>query len=190
MEYRLSLIALVVAILSIFFFDYTIADFFHTYHHKIFKAITAFGDSAPYLIISLLLFILYKKSKPLLAKGALFIFLSVAISGIITDIIKIIIGRPRPKLYLAHNLTTPEFFKFKASFWSMPSGHTTTAFAVATAFALLFPKYRYFFFFMAFLVGLSRIALDKHYLSDVIVGAIIGVLSTIVLYRRLYGTAA
>lgn len=59
---------------------------------------------------------------------------------------------------------------------SFPSGHTTTAFALFFALALLLDKKwaKCLFFFIAILVGYSRIYLSQHFLSDVLVGSIIG----------------
>lgn len=63
---------------------------------------------------------------------------------------------------------------------SMPSGHTSTAFAAATSIASVYhdspwvPKVAYG---VATLVGLSRINDNKHWASDVLAGAALGYLS-------------
>ena len=63
---------------------------------------------------------------------------------------------------------------------SMPSGHTLTAFTVATAIVMGFPhaKRRLLapLFLLATLTGLSRVALGAHWPSDVLVGAGLGLL--------------
>lgn len=64
-----------------------------------------------------------------------------------------------------------------SSFSSFPSGHTTTAFAIATVFAM---KYKTCHavsltaYTLATLVGFSRITENKHWLSDVFAGAALG----------------
>jgi membrane-associated phospholipid phosphatase len=58
---------------------------------------------------------------------------------------------------------------------SFPSGHAATAFAAATAVALLYPRLRVPVLALAALVALSRVYLGVHYWSDVLVGSLLGV---------------
>jgi len=59
-----------------------------------------------------------------------------------------------------------------------PSGHAQTAFALAASLTILFPRWGVPLFVAATAVGISRIILTSHYLSDVIAGAGIGILLT------------
>ena len=69
---------------------------------------------------------------------------------------------------------------------SFPSGHTAQAFAAATIFAEEYGyRYKwvpYLSYSLASTVGILRMAKNKHYLSDVLVGAGLGILSTKVSY--------
>jgi undecaprenyl-diphosphatase len=58
----------------------------------------------------------------------------------------------------------------------MPSGHATTAFAAAVAIALVWPRLRWPMLVYAVIIAVSRVVLDAHFLSDVIVGAFVGVI--------------
>jgi undecaprenyl-diphosphatase len=58
---------------------------------------------------------------------------------------------------------------------SFPSGHAATAFAAATAVALVYPRFRVPVLLLAALVALSRVYLGVHYWSDVLVGSLFGV---------------
>jgi undecaprenyl-diphosphatase len=58
---------------------------------------------------------------------------------------------------------------------SFPSGHAATAFAAATAVALVYPRLRVPVLLIAALVALSRVYLGVHYWSDVLVGSAVGV---------------
>lgn len=78
--------------------------------------------------------------------------------------------RPRPSAYMEHcwaELLPPDQFSF-------PSGHTITAFAVAVSFGLFFPALWPALLFCAFSVAMSRVVLGMHFLSDVVVGSLIG----------------
>ena len=57
---------------------------------------------------------------------------------------------------------------------SFPSGHSTTAFAAATAVAILSPRLRPLAFGLAAAVALSRVYLRVHFPLDVLAGAVLG----------------
>ncbi len=67
---------------------------------------------------------------------------------------------------------------------SFPSGHSTCAFSLYLALALLIPNkiLKLILFFIALLIGYSRIYLSQHFLEDVYVGSLIGVSITIWVY--------
>lgn len=65
----------------------------------------------------------------------------------------------------------------KGRYVSFPSGHTATAFALATVVAMRYrdePWVPVLAYTVAGSVGLSRMALDRHWASDVLVGAVLG----------------
>lgn len=78
--------------------------------------------------------------------------------------------RPRPCQIHPHPLfpvRPPDQFSF-------PSGHTMSAFAVSTVLALQFPPLAPVLGLLAFSIGASRVVLGLHYVSDVVVGALLG----------------
>ncbi len=108
----------------------------------------------------------------ILAQG--WLIASVAISGILANLFKILFGRARPN-FLEPGLSADwSPFAFDWQFQSFPSGHTTTVFAAAFVLATLFPRARLFLWTCAVLGGLGRIAQGDHFLSDVIAGAALG----------------
>jgi undecaprenyl-diphosphatase len=61
--------------------------------------------------------------------------------------------------------------------YSFPSGHTTTAFALTTVAITHWPGIAPALFVCAGCIAVSRVVLGFHYLSDVIAGAGLGMLS-------------
>jgi undecaprenyl-diphosphatase len=114
-----------------------------------------------------------------------FLFGTIALSGIAADIVKPIVGRARPWLLLHKNIYGFAPFTASAVWNGMPSGHTTTAVALAFSLSTLYPRLRVLWFAYALVLGVSRIMVDAHYLSDVIAGAMLGWL-TVHLFVR-YG---
>jgi membrane-associated phospholipid phosphatase len=150
---------------------------------QIFQWITELGKSTGYLIGFFLLFLFYKyyRRRQIAANRALFLFSTVALSGLTTDLIKPLVGRLRPKLLFEANLYGFDPFRIGYEYNSFPSGHATTVFALAVALSLFFPRWRLPFFSFAFVVGLSRIIVGAHYLSDVLAGAYVGAMTVFLL---------
>lgn len=81
-------------------------------------------------------------------------------------------GRKRPCSIEPHcwsSLLPPDQFSF-------PSGHTITAFAVSVPLMVHFRELTAALLFCALSIALSRILLGMHFLSDVLAGALIGLL--------------
>ena len=93
-------------------------------------------------------------------------------TGAITEILKFATHRRRPdeKFALETNPNAP------SNYSSFPSGHASGDFALFTALALQDREHRDLYLGVAGLVGASRVYLDRHYLSDVFAGAVIGTL--------------
>lgn len=69
-------------------------------------------------------------------------------------------------------------------YYSFPSGHAATAFALYFALALMVKNnfLKFAFFIIALLAGYSRIYLSQHFFEDVYAGSIIGFLITLLFY--------
>ncbi len=93
----------------------------------------------------------------------------------ITGVLKIIIGRRRPNAGENHLHFKPLQFT-DDTYQSLPSGHTTVAFAVSTVMANYLDNtfWKIFWYGSASMVGLSRIYHNKHWASDVFLGVAVG----------------
>lgn len=124
-------------------------------------------------------------------------------SGIWAFVFKTALGRTRPNEY--NHWTGPgRIFRPEdrhlvgcSEFNSFPSGHTTTAFAIATVFAKRYkdvPAVGIAAYSLATLVGVSRMTENRHWGSDVLAGGLLGYLcgsSVVKNYeKRLLGSVA
>lgn len=108
------------------------------------------------------------------------------LSGLLTQLIKQLTNRPRPS-NMPETIVAPDERIFMNSF---PSGHTTTAFAFACFIWLHVRGTRYVWvgwlaWGMAVLIGVSRIYRGVHYPSDVLGGALVGVVCCLGIWQLL-----
>ena len=133
-----------------------------------------FGYYFPYFLTAAFLLILYFSKYSHREKRQ--IFLITAISTIISrfgfvSLIRIFYQRPRPfMIYQVNQLIAKNEFSF-------PSGHAAFFFALAMAIYFYNKKWSVWFFAAAILIALARIAAGIHYPSDILAGAVIGILS-------------
>lgn len=104
-----------------------------------------------------------------------YVFLSVAASVFAAEILKFIIGRGRP--FVGGKANPFNFVPFQGTeaYFSLPSAHAVTAFALAFAVSALWPRLRVFMFTYAIVILLTRLALLAHHPSDVVAGALVGI---------------
>ena len=187
--YIYTLLAFTAAFISYLYIDKQLFELFYpmrgdTLLYPV-ELLTEMGKSTWYIIISLLLFVYWIDKNPEKSDNALLIFLSVIVSGILVNIIKVIFGRARPQLYADEHIYGFFWAKLDVLYRSFPSGHATTAIAAWLALALLFPRYRYWLIGLGILISLSRVILTQHYLSDVIIGGWLGAITTLILYNMI-----
>lgn len=99
---------------------------------------------------------------------------SVLYSGIAVSLLKYTVGRSRP--YTDEGPVTMFTYSFQEANVSFPSGHTATAFAISTVLAnrINNPFATVALYGLAGFTGYQRIYDNKHWFSDVFVGAAIG----------------
>ncbi len=109
------------------------------------------------------------------------------------DVLKIIFSRPRPFDGIGHAVVFQQFFE-KPESYSFPSGHAMLAFAAAFLINSLYSPRKFFFLYiLALWVGLTRVYLGFHYPSDVLGGALLGILCalfTAIIYKKIQAHAS
>jgi membrane-associated phospholipid phosphatase len=104
-----------------------------------------------------------------------FIFCAVAFSNLITEVLKYCIGRGRPFVGGEANVFHFSHFAGNPAYYSFPSGHATTAFALALAVSAVWPQARIAMAVYALIIAASRLVLLAHHPSDVVAGAMVGI---------------
>jgi len=102
------------------------------------------------------------------------LFVSLAVAGVVTSVLKSLAGRSRP--YLDEGPRMFRALRFDAGHTAFPSGHTTVAFAVSTVLSRRIgnPFAAAGLYLLAGAPGIQRMASDNHWASDVLIGAVIG----------------
>jgi len=151
-----------------------------------FRITTKAGEEWAFILVAILLAFVRFRSALAIPVLAFFVTLVSAST-------KALFRQPRPLAYfrgleLDDQLNLIEGVRVNASqVSSFPSGHTMAGFALFAFLAFAWPRRRkaimgIFCLFMALAVGLSRIYLVQHFLKDVTLGAVLGVLVGLGMY--------
>ena len=192
-----ELIFFILLIITVFFtkhIDVEIYNYFSELKYGVgegylklfFINITELGDSLWYFLIFFLVFLISFFAKKInlisiknyyyLRNFSLFSFIYLLLTGVITQIIKHLVGRTRPNHF---NLDEAVFFKFfttNSAFHSFPSGHSSTIIAITLILCLVLPSLRFYLYIFGSIVAISRVVVGAHYITDVIAGAIIAII--------------
>jgi membrane-associated phospholipid phosphatase len=104
-----------------------------------------------------------------------FLFFAVLVPVLVGEIVKWIVGRGRPFVGGEANPFNFAHFAGTEAYASFPSGHAITSFALAFAVTAVWPRARVAMAVYAVLIAVSRLVLLAHHPSDVVAGALIGV---------------
>jgi|SRR5678815_269015 membrane-associated phospholipid phosphatase len=110
--------------------------------------------------------------------AALAFIASLALGSLVLHILKRLVGRRRPRDEIEMHLYEFKFWTFKADYNSLPSGHALTIFAVAAILTCIWPMLAVVWFGTAAFLSATRVLLTAHFVSDVLIGAGMGLIST------------
>jgi membrane-associated phospholipid phosphatase len=193
---------LALALFSFLFWDQQISQSVSTARHPAFypavRFLTDFGEGKYYfaLVIFMVLFssilnFYFKNIKnkkniffDSLSSWSLYALSCMLASGTVLQILKHVIGRQRPHVVPEMDPHVFDFFTSKWHYHSMPSGHSQTLFTFAMVLWITFPKLGKWFFALPLILALTRIPLEEHFTSDVIMGAFVGISMTLLVSLR------
>ncbi|MBE7731774.1 phosphatase PAP2 family protein [Devosia faecipullorum] len=149
--------------------------------------ITDYGLSDWILIPSLVLMILlrlamfplrglWREATGEMAMIFAFVFVGVGAPGLVTNVLKRLIGRSRPTEFETSGAFSFQHFFNDWTFQSFPSGHSATAIATAFTIGFLWPRTFLVLLVVGVVVAISRVPVGAHYPTDVFAGMIVGML--------------
>jgi lipid A 4'-phosphatase len=164
------------------FFNNSSKSFEDIYLKDFFEQITVLGDSKWYFVLSFfVIFFCYFIKKINLCHNhkniidicnnfTIFLSLSLIFSGLITQLLKHIVGRPRPAYASFDGVLEFSFINLNSEFHSFPSGHASTIFVVVLVTSFFLPKLKYFFISLGGIIAFSRVVVGAHFFTDVLGG--------------------
>ena len=107
------------------------------------------------------------------SERGLLVLLSLAFNAVVCNLwLKPMVARTRP-----YDLLGYEILVRRLGDYSFPSGHTSASFAAATALYAIDRRWGTAAYILAVLIGFSRLYLGVHFPTDVLAGAVIGILA-------------
>ncbi len=150
-------------------FTYLLIDFEADWAVAIMKGFSLLGNAGLCWIALTLGLLCRKKTRKCGVTMALALLFGLLVGNLL---LKNLVARPRP--YVTYPDILP--LVIPGDEYSFPSGHTLSSFAAAYSLRYFYPQIGDFALVFAGIIGFSRLYLHVHYLSDVLGGAILGVL--------------
>lgn len=172
-----------IVVLVYYFADKSVATYFHNLdfrtHFQALTYVSILGKWKIYVAAFLLagLYFRFVQKNKQYETRFWFLFASVLIPNLIIFGLKILVSRARPDLLFEQQAYGFYWFKLEDMYWSCPSGHAVTATALAMSLGYLFPRYLMTYILFAILICFTRIGLAHHYLSDVLIGIYLSILT-------------
>ena len=183
-------LVLIVLGLGAIFIDRALAHFIYDHvnarAHKFLNSITHYAKAGHWLAAAILAlagaalarhFGARGRDLPLLINYSLAFIASLTVGSAILHVIKLVLGRRRPRDDMEMGLYGFMPLAFNLDYNSFPSGHSLTICCVAVIFTCVWPMLWPVWFGVAFILAVTRALLTAHFLSDVLIGAGIGLIA-------------
>jgi len=185
------LIGIAIAALPIalgFYFDDTLRDFIAEHQtpalRSFMRYVSLFGDWPSHVAVGLLLLaIAWMRDNKKWTRIFLAMLIAMSLAGVTGNVIKRTIPRPRPSVHTDMRWGGP---RFTSKYHSFPSGHVDASTAFFCSLFLANRRIGLACFPIPILIGLSRMYLGAHYLSDVVCAAVLGILCALFVAHFLF----
>ena len=185
------LIGIAIAALAIalgFYFDDTLRDFMAEHQtpalRSFMRYVSLFGDWPSHVAVGLLLLaIAWIRDSKRWIRIFLAMLIAMSLAGMTGHVIKRTIPRPRPSVHADMRWGGP---RFSSKYHSFPSGHVDASTAFFCSLFLANRRIGLACFPIPILIGLSRMYLGAHYLSDVVCAAVLGILCALFVAHFLF----
>ena len=179
------LIGIAVAALAIalgFYFDDTVRDFMVEHQtpalRSFMRYVSLFGDWPLHTALGLLLLVIaWIRDSKKWTRIFLAMLIAMSLAGVTGNVIKRTIPRPRPSVHTDMRWGGP---RFSSKYHSFPSGHVDASTAFFCTLFLANRRIGLACFLIPILIGLSRMYLGAHYLSDVVCAAVLGIFCALI----------
>jgi membrane-associated phospholipid phosphatase len=154
--------------------------------HKALDRITHYAKAGHWLAAAILALIVaagmrhfgvLPQESTLLVNYSLAFIASLTMGSAVLHVIKLVLGRRRPRDDMEMGLYGFMPLAFNPDYNSFPSGHALTICCVAVIFTCVWPDCWPAWFAVAGLLAVTRALLTAHFLSDVLIGAGIGLIA-------------
>src|SRR5712691_7966746 len=109
------------------------------------------------------------------AEGLVALLIPVVLAA--DNLVKTLVARPRPPAGAGHSVELlPQLLAKSTETFAFPSSHVALVAFLAVVLGAALPKWRPLLWALVVLVALTRIYLNKHWFTDVVAGALLGVL--------------
>ncbi len=148
---------------------------------KLFVYISFLGEAYLFIVVTVMIYWLFEK------KWAYKFITAFLASTVVVSVMKVLIKRPRP--YQAStdikSIGTPAHEAYGTQSYAFPSGHSNAAASISVG--VMKQTKNWFVWILMILniilVPFSRLYLGQHYLSDVLAGLLIGIISVLLIYK-------